>query len=130
MPTMRHSIRQYIRRVKQKFPIMGKSERAYIRQLTASIESFFEGNDEATLDMVIRQFGKPEDVVWSYISKLDGTAIREKIIYTRRWRVAAVCSLLLLLVIVILCLTYLYRMPGELQHFINMGTGYYLEVIE
>ncbi|MCD8085959.1 MAG: DUF6120 family protein [Clostridiales bacterium] len=127
---MRRSIRQYIRRVKRKFPIMGRSERAYIRQLTVSVESFFEGDDEIAPDMVIRQFGTPENVVRSYISKLDGTAIREKIIYTRRWRVAAVCSLLLLLMIVILCLTYLYRMPGELQHFINIGTGYYLEVIE
>ena len=127
---MRRSIRQYIRRVKRKFPIMGRSERAYIRQLTVSVESFFEGDDEIALDMVVRQFGTPENVVRNYISKLDGTAIREKMIYTRRWRVAAVCSLLLLLVVVVLCLIYLYRMPGELQHFINIGTGYYLEVIE
>ncbi len=127
---MRRSIRQYIRGVKRKFPIMGKSERAYIRQLTVSIEAFFEGDDTVTPAMVVQHFGKPEEVVNNYISGLDGKAIRDKIVYTRRWRIAALCSLLLSLVIVVLCLIYLHRLPGEIQNFIVHDSGYFIDVIE
>ena len=76
---MNNICKQYMKQVRILFPIMGKSEKAYIRNLTSSLEDFCEEESIRSLDELYTQFGDPKDTLNNYFSSLDTTDIIKRI---------------------------------------------------
>lgn len=71
--------KQYIKQVKTLFPIMGKKERTYIKNLTSNLEDFCEEESIQSLDELYSQFGDPTDTLNNYFSSLDTSDMIKRI---------------------------------------------------
>ena len=61
----------YIRRVKALFPLMGKSERKYIKILKTNINDYLADMPNSTINDLYKEFGSPKDIINSYYSTID-----------------------------------------------------------
>lgn len=76
---MNNFCKQYIKQVKMLFPLMGKQERTYIKNLTSNLEDFCEEESIQSLDELYAQFGDPADTLNNYFSSLDTADIVQRI---------------------------------------------------
>ena len=70
---------QYIKRIKSLFPIMGKEEKKYIKQLSVEIADFLDNEKLHNLDELYKEFGHPNDVVNNYFRLYDTDKIIKRI---------------------------------------------------
>ena len=61
----------YIRRTKALFPLMGKSERKYIKILKTNINDYLADMPNSTINDLYKEFGSPKDIINSYYSTID-----------------------------------------------------------
>ncbi len=61
----------YIRRVKALFPLMGKSERKYIKNLRTNINDYLVDMPNSNINDLYKEFGSPKDIINSYYSTID-----------------------------------------------------------
>ena len=87
---------QYIRQVKTIFPIMGKKERAYMKNLSSTLEDFCVEESISSLDVLYAQFGTPLDTVNNYFSTWDASTTIKRI-STNKWRKRIAIYLLVLI---------------------------------
>ncbi len=103
---------EYISQVKLLFPIMGKSERQYIRHLALTLED--SGADAESLEDLYAAFGTPEECVQLYFSNADTKYLMKRIKHSRIMKAAlsviAVCA-------VVLCIVYSIYMYRSYQIF-------------
>jgi hypothetical protein len=64
-------ISRYIKQAKALLPVYGKRERAFIGELTASIEECFESSSSIDMEQIRSRFGTPPDAVSEYLSNVD-----------------------------------------------------------
>lgn len=62
---------QYIKNIKSLFPIMGKEEKKYIKQLSVEVEDCSDNENLQNLDELYEKFGNPNDVVNNYFRLFD-----------------------------------------------------------
>lgn len=60
----------YIRRVKTLFPLMGKSERKYIKILKTNINDYLVDTPNSNINDLYKEFGSPKDIMNSYYSRV------------------------------------------------------------
>ena len=92
----------YIRKIKTLFPIMGKSERNFIKPLKTNVNDFLADNPNSNLEDLYKEFGKPEDVINSYYTTIDTNNIIKRIKISKYIK-----SLTIILIICLLSLTIL-----------------------
>lgn len=63
--------KHYIRCIKDCFPIRGKQERQYLKQLEIHVEEFLSINETATYETLVSEFGSPTNIVSEYFSAVD-----------------------------------------------------------
>lgn len=63
--------RKYTSNVKALFPIYGKNEKHYLKQLTQHLTDYCEDASVTSIDMLYEEFGTPMDTVNSYFSIMD-----------------------------------------------------------
>ena len=56
----------YVKNVKSAFPIIGKSERLYIKKLQNYLEEYCNEYNISSLEELYKNFGAPDDVINSY----------------------------------------------------------------
>ena len=56
----------YVKNVKSAFPIIGKSERLYIKKLQNYLEEYCNEYNISSLEELYKNFGTPDDVINSY----------------------------------------------------------------
>jgi hypothetical protein len=61
----------YIKQVKTLLPVNGKRERAFLGELTASVEDYIESSPSVDMRQVRSHFGEPAKVVSEYLSSAD-----------------------------------------------------------
>lgn len=71
--------KQYISEVKTLFPLIGKSERNYIKKLKTNVESCCDENNITTKQELYDCYGLPNDVVNDYYSSVDTEYLIRKI---------------------------------------------------
>lgn len=62
---------QYTKNIKSLFPIMGKEEKKYIKQLSVEVEDCLDNENLQNLDELYEKFGNPNDVVNNYYRLFD-----------------------------------------------------------
>lgn len=70
---------QYIRNIKSLFPIIGKEERKYIKQLSVEIKDCLGNENLQNLDELYKKFGNPRDVVNNYFRLFDTNKLIKRI---------------------------------------------------
>lgn len=92
----------YIRRVKTLFPLMGKSERKYIKILKTNINDYLVDTPNSNINDLYKEFGNPKDIMNSYYSTIDIDNVIKKIRISKY-----VKTLIILLAMCLLSLTVL-----------------------
>lgn len=70
---------QYIKNIKSLFPIMGKSEKKYLQQLSVEIEDCLENEKPQRLEELYEKFGTPNDIVHNYFRVLEPDTIIKRV---------------------------------------------------
>lgn len=70
---MNNLCKQYIKNAKTLFPIIGKTEKEYLKKLELNVQDYCEESSVSSIEELYRDFGSPSEVVNSYFSsvKLD-----------------------------------------------------------
>ena len=71
--------KEYIKEVKAMFPVKGKKERKYIKQLSKDIEDYCEESKATTKEELYENYGNPVDVVAEYFSAIGAPYVIKKI---------------------------------------------------
>ena len=90
---------QYIKNVKSLFPIIGKEEKKYIKQLSVEVEDCFANENFNNLDELNNKFGFPSDVVNNYFHLFDTNKLIKRI-QISKW---IKYTLVTLLIIALIC---------------------------
>lgn len=95
---MNRLCKTYISNVKVMFPVMGKSEKRYVKTLSLNVDDFLEDATESSLETLYKEFGRPEEVIKEYYDNTDTEKIIKRIKvskYKRRFfGVLAICLLI------------------------------------
>ena len=89
--------RQYMKEVKTLFPMRGKKENAYIKNLENSIEDCIEEARLDSMESLYDNFGTPADVLASYLSSADTEYVSKlvkKKVYVKYFFIAFIVLLL------------------------------------
>lgn len=89
--------KEYVNKIKMLFPVMGNSERQYLKNLKNSVKDCCENKEPDSMDLLYQEFGTPEDVVNSYFNSSDIDYIISRIKRTRF--IKGVLGVILLIII-------------------------------
>ena len=95
--------KEYIKEVKAMFPVKGKKERKYIKQLSKDIEDYCEESKATTKEELYENYGNPVDVVAEYFSAIGAPYVIKKIRISKYIK-----ALIAVIIAVILVLTTVY----------------------
>ena len=95
--------KEYIKEVKAMFPIKGKKERKYIKQLSKDIEEYCEESNATTKEELYENYGNPVDVVAEYFSAIGAPYVIKKIRISKYIK-----ALIAVIIAVILVLSTVY----------------------
>ena len=95
--------KEYIKEVKAMFPVKGKKERKYIKQLSKDIEDYCEESNATTKEELYENYGNPVDVVAEYFSAIGAPYVIKKIRISKYIK-----ALIAVIIAVILVLSTVY----------------------
>lgn len=95
--------KEYIKEVKAMFPVKGKKERKYIKQLSKDIEDYCEESNATTKEELYENYGNPVDVVAEYFSAIGAPYVIKKIRISKYIK-----ALIAIIIAVILVLSTVY----------------------
>ena len=69
--TMKDITQKYLKSVKKLFPIYGKKERQYIKNLQTPLQEYAEEKEDLSYEELTEEFGTPSHVISEYFSEVD-----------------------------------------------------------
>ena len=69
--TMKDITQKYLKSLKKLFPIYGKKERQYIRNLQTPLQEYAEEKEDLSYEELTEEFGTPSHVISEYFSEVD-----------------------------------------------------------
>lgn len=92
----------YIKKIKTLFPLMGKSERNFIKAIRINVNDFLADAPNSSLEDLYKEFGKPEDVINSYYVSVDTDNIIKRIKISKYVKILITAFIICLLSLTIL----------------------------
>lgn len=117
--------RQYINNVKFFFPMIGKRERKFLKNLGLTINDYCADTPIDSLDTLYQDFGMPSDVVRNYYENTDLTHILHQIKRTKWIRLSLSAIMIAVFLIVS---AYCISICSKYQEF-KSGHPYSMETI-
>ncbi|OUQ61083.1 hypothetical protein B5E53_18675 [Eubacterium sp. An11] len=68
---MKDITQKYLKSVKKLFPIYGKKERQYIKNLQTPLQEYAEEKEDLSYEELTEEFGTPSHVISEYFSEVD-----------------------------------------------------------
>ena len=103
--------KEYINEIKAMFPVKGKEERKYIKNLSKDIEDYCEEADATTKEELYKNYGTPVDVVAEYFSATGVPYVIKKLKISKYIK-----SLIAVIIAVILVLSTVYGVISWEEH--------------
>lgn len=100
--------KQYIKDAKALFPVMGKSEKIFIRKLEYNLRDYCEELTVSSMDGIYKNFGTPAEVVNAYFSSANIDYILKQIKRTRAIKAVLVALVVVALIAVTTYCSILY----------------------
>ena len=69
--TMKDITQKYLKSLKKLFPIYGKKERQYIKNLQTPLQEYAEEKEDLSYEELTEEFGTPSHVISEYFSEVD-----------------------------------------------------------
>lgn len=69
--TMKDITQEYLKSLKKLFPIYGKKERQYIKNLQTPLQEYAEEKEDLSYEELTEEFGTPSHVISEYFSEVD-----------------------------------------------------------
>lgn len=89
---------KYLKQCRSFFPIYGKQEKKYLRNLKIQLQEYLFEFPNATYDDFIQHFGPPSDIIIDYYNNIDCTKLLHKMnIVKNTKKFFAVCICLLII---------------------------------
>lgn len=82
---------QYIKNAKAFFPVIGKAERRFFKNLVLNIEDYCEENVVTTIEELNESFGSPSELVHTYYATVNTETILKQIKLSRTIKI--VCAI-------------------------------------
>ena len=92
----------YIKKIKTLFPLIGKSERNFIKAIRINVNDFLADAPNSSLDDLYKEFGKPEDVINSYYVSVNTDNIIKRIKISKYVKILITAFIICLLSLTIL----------------------------
>ncbi|MCD7880696.1 MAG: DUF6120 family protein [Clostridiales bacterium] len=99
-------IENYIKQATLFFPVVEKTERAYLAQLSRSIEDYFSDQDPSSPEAIVEVFGPPQTAVEHYLASTDTQQLVRRIRVRKYSRLCVTVILSLCLMGALLVATY------------------------
>lgn len=122
--------RRYIHAVRTLFPLLGRSERRFLRQLAASIDDHFHPASPGSLEEISAVFGAPEEVRDTYFTQCDSDYLFQELRHIQRLQRLAWSGVALLAVVCIVMFCFFQWDHAALDHYYNASIGYFVESIQ
>lgn len=71
--------KRYVKKIRHCFPIYGKEERRYLKELSSYIDEYIESNPEVSEEKIIQEFGSPSNVAGEYLLGADEKYLFKKL---------------------------------------------------
>ncbi|MCD8147588.1 MAG: DUF6120 family protein [Clostridiales bacterium] len=127
---MKNCVKQYLRAVRNLFPVMSKPERAYLAHLKTSIQDYFGERQPATMEEIAAVFGSPEQVLGDYLDQAEPEYLLRRVKLARRWRVLTWVMVVALVLAAVFCTWHIWQDYQDYLRYVSDMTGYWVEVIE
>lgn len=105
---MNNLYKQYIKNAKTFFPIMGKNEKQYFKNLELHIKDYCEETSTSTLEELYNNFGKPSDVANTYFSSVNTDYVIKQIKRTKVIKAFLITLMISALITVSVCCSIFY----------------------
>ena len=107
--------KEYMGEIKTLFPIKKKSEKAYLRKLTADVEDYCEEANVTTKQELYDNYGMPYEVVSNYLSTVDNDHLVKLLRNSRLTRVATIVLLVLATIATTMYISFLLHRHNILE---------------
>lgn len=106
---MRSSKDRYSGEIKVLFPVYGKAEKDFLKQLVVRINEFSNDNEEAEYEDYLEEFGMPKEIVSAYYESIEFEYLLHKMKVRNMIKKAVfiIMTILTLLCIWFFCLFYI-----------------------
>ena len=104
---------KYLKSVKKLFPIYGKMERQYIKNLQTPLQEYAEEKEDMSYENLTEEFGTPSHVISEYFSEVDDEYL------FRQLRVRGYVKKFLIFVVIALFMLIGYRCYLAYQNYEN-----------
>lgn len=111
--TMKDITQKYLKSVKKLFPIYGKKERQYIKNLQTPLQEYAEEKENLSYEELAEEFGTPSHVISEYFSEVDDEYL------FRQLRIRGYVKKFLIFVLVALVILIGYRYYLAYQNYEN-----------
>lgn len=103
--------KEYINEIKAMFPVKGKEEIKYIKELSKDIEDYCEESNATTKEELYENYGNPVEVVAEYFSATGVPYVIKKLIISKYIK-----ALIAVIIAVVLVLTTIYGIIRWEEH--------------
>lgn len=91
-------VKVYIRAVKKLFPLYGKQERIYVKNLRDALLEFAEEKEELCYEDLSEEFGSPSHVISEYFSEIDEERLFRQLRYRKYAKILLAGALTVVLI--------------------------------
>jgi hypothetical protein len=102
--------KKYYNDVKNLFPVYGKQERQFMKEIKKSIDSL----ENCTYENLVEEIGEPTDIIAGYYQDIDSTYILKKI---RTKNILKYCCIIITVVVLLTCLWRTYILNKAYEDF-------------
>lgn len=79
-------IKQYLRCLKECFPIYGRQEKEYLKKIELHLSEYVSFHPDTTYETLVAEFGSPTTVVSEYFSELNEDYLFKQLTHKRYFR--------------------------------------------
>lgn len=121
--------KNYMKQIKALFPLIGKTEKKYLRNLNRNIESYCSEGACDSIEGLVEEFGTPADNMKEYYSTMEFEYIAKQIQRSRTLKKLSVLLICLTVIISVFCLFKVKQFYDDCQFYMETEIDHYYEVI-
>ena len=118
---------KYYNDIKRAFPIKGKQEREYLKEIKEQIYEYEIDHEHCTYQELTDEFGIPNDIVESYLNEMHSGTIAKKL---NTMKMIKICIITIMLFGAIVTAFKLYKAQLLYEQVRDHQPAYYEEIIE